>query len=256
MRLLILTRRNLVTIGFCLLAGVTAVAIALTSTVRAVQTAAAPKEIPVYRVEAGKNQAAISFDAAWGDEETGQLLDILDEYGVKATFFLVGDWVEKYPEDVKTIASKGHDIGNHSDTHPHMPEAGQEKAKAEITACNEKIEKLTGSCPTLFRAPYGDYDNMLVSTVKSMGMYCVQWDVDSLDWKDPSPEQMTNAVVDKVRDGSIVLMHNGAKNTPAALPGIIEGIRAKGLEIVLIKDLIPEGEYYTDVQGEMHLTEN
>lgn len=79
--------------------------------------------------------------------------------------------------------------------------------------------------------------------------------VDSLDWKDPSPEKMVETVLSKVTDGSIVLMHNGAKNTPAALPKIIKGIRDKGYEIVLIKDLIPEGEYYTDVQGELHLSD-
>ena len=198
----------------------------------------------------------ISFDAAWGNEETPQLLKILDEQNVKATFFLVGEWVDKYPDDVKTIAARGHDIGNHSNTHPHMPQLSKDTACAEIKACNDKICKLTGSAPTLFRPPYGDYDNMVVDSVKQMGMYCVQWDVDSLDWKDPTPEQMTKTVLDKVKDGSIVLMHNGAKNTPAALPGIIKGIKDKGFEIVLIKDLIPEGEYYTDVQGEFHLMEN
>ena len=217
MKLLILTKRSLVSIGFCMIIGVLAAAVAVTSTVRAVQTAAQPKEIPIYRVQSDKKEVAISFDAAWGNEETGQLLDILDEHDVKATFFLVGDWVDKYPDDVKNIAAHGHDIGNHSDTHPHLPQ--------------------------------------VVSAVKSLGMYCVQWDVDSLDWKDPSPEQLCQNVLGKVRDGSIVLMHNGAKNTPAALPSIIEGIQNKGYEIVLIKDLIPEGEYYTDVQGEMHLSE-
>lgn len=256
MRLLILTKRSLLTLALCLLTGVTALTVALTSAGKAVQTAATPKENPVYRVESTKKQVAISFDAAWGDEQTAQLLDILDQHKVKATFFLVGDWVDKFPDDVKMIAQKGHDVGNHSDTHPHMPQLGADEAAKEITACNEKIKALTGKAPTLFRPPYGDYDNMVVNTVKNMGMYCVQWDVDSLDWKDPSPEQMTKTVLDKVKDGSIVLMHNGAKNTPAALPGIIEGIKDKGFEIVLIKDLIPEGEYYTDVQGELHLMEN
>ena len=164
--------------------------------------------------------------------------------------------MDKYPEDVKEIAAHGNDIGNHSDTHPHMPQLSGEKMSDEIRHCNEKIEALTGHAPTLFRAPYGDYDNNLVKTVKGLGMYCVQWDVDSLDWKDPTPDQLTRNVLKKVTDGSIVLMHNGAKNTPAALPGIIEGIHDKGYEIVLIKDLIPDGEYYTDVQGELHLTEN
>ena len=255
MKLFILTKRSILAAAICLLAGAAAIAVSVTSTTQAVQTAAAPKLNPVYRVEGGKKQAAISFDAAWGDEQTAELLDILDKHNVKATFFLVGDWVDKYPDDVKEIAARGHDIGNHSDTHPHMPELSESSASDEITACNEKIKALTGRAPTLFRPPYGDYNNSVVECVKAMGMYCVQWDVDSLDWKDPSPEQMAKTVLDKVTDGSIVLMHNGAKNTPAALPSIIEGIRAKGLEIVLIKDLIPEGEYYTDVQGELHLTQ-
>lgn len=256
MKLLILTKRSMLTLALCLLTGVTALTVALTSAGKAVQTAATPKKNPIYRVESTKKQVAISFDAAWGDEETAQLLEILDQYKVKATFFLVGDWVDKYPDDVKTIAQKGHDLGNHSDTHPHMPQLSADDAAKEITACNEKIKALTGNAPTLFRPPYGDYDNMVVSTVKDMGMYCVQWDVDSLDWKDPSPEQMCKTVLSKIKDGSIVLMHNGAKNTPAALPGIIKGIQDKGYEIVLIKDLIPEGDYYTDVQGEFHLMDN
>ena len=256
MKLLILNKRSLLSLAFCLLAGVAALTVTVSSTTKAVQTATSPKENPIYRVESNKKQVAISFDAACGNEETPQLLDILDEYKVKATFFLVGDWVNQFPEDVKAIAAKGHDIGNHSNTHPHMPQLSDDMASAEITACNEKIEQLTGHAPTLFRPPYGDYNNMVVNTVKSMGMYCVQWDVDSLDWKDPSPEQMTKTVLNKVQDGSIVLMHNGAKNTPAALPSIIKGIQDKGYEIVLIKDLIPEGEYYTDVQGEFHLAEN
>ncbi len=254
MRLLILTKRSLLVLAFCLLAGAAAVGVSVSSATKAVQTAASPKENPIYRVESDKKQVAISFDAAWGDEQTNQLLNILSQYKVKATFFLVGDWVSKYPDDVKAIAAQGHDIGNHSDTHPHLPALSREEVSAEITACNNKIKSLTGKTPTLFRPPYGDYNNMVVNTVKELGMYCVQWDVDSLDWKDPTPEQMTKTVLDKVQDGSIVLMHNGAKNTPAALPSIIEGIQAKGFEIVLIKDLIPEGEYYTDVQGEFHLT--
>lgn len=256
MRLLILTKRSLVSIGFCFIVGALAATIAVSSGVKAVQTAAEPREIPIYCVESDKKQVAISFDAAWGNEETPQLLEILDKYNVKATFFLVGDWVDKYPDDVKEIAAHGNDIGNHSNTHPHLPALSLSEQSAEIEECNRKVEALTGKCPTLFRAPYGDYNNDVVNTVKGLNMYCVQWDVDSLDWKDPTPEKLCENVLSKVKDGSIVLMHNGAKNTPAALPSIIEGIQDKGYEIVLIKDLIPEGEYYTDVQGKLHLTEN
>ncbi len=255
MKYFILTKRSLFSLAFCLLIGVMAATVAVGSAVKAVQTAAEPKQVPVYRVEQGKKQVAISFDAAWGDEQTEELLNILEKNNVKATFFLVGDWVDKYPDDVKEIHKRGHDIGNHSDTHPHMTQLDLSGQTKEVQACNDKIKAITGAAPTLFRPPYGDYDNNLVNCVKGLGMYCVQWDVDSLDWKDPSPEKMVETVLSKVTDGSIVLMHNGAKNTPAALPKIIKGIRDKGFEIVLIKDLLPEGEYYTDVQGEMHLSQ-
>ena len=104
MRLYIITKRNLISIGFCLLIGVLAGAIAVTSTVRAVQSAAAQREIPIYYVDTDKKQVALSFDAAWGNEQTEHLLEILDKYKVKSTFFLVGDWVKNYPDSVKDIA--------------------------------------------------------------------------------------------------------------------------------------------------------
>lgn len=251
MRLLILTKRSLISIGFCLLIGAITAAIAITSTVKAVQTASTPREIPIYYVDTDKKQVALSFDAAWGNEQTETLLEILDKYNVKSTFFLVGDWVDKYPESVKDIAAKGHDVENHSNTHPHMTKMSTADMTGQIQACNEKIKQLTGNAPTLFRAPYGDYNNDVVKSVNGCGMYCVQWDVDSLDWKDPSPEQITKNVVNKLKNGSIILMHNGAKNTPEALPMVIEGIKEKGYEIVPISQILLKGEYFTDVDGKM-----
>ena len=251
MRLLILTKRNLISIGFCLLIGILAGTIAITSTVKAVQTANTPREIPIYCVDTSKKQVALSFDAAWGNEQTEGLLETLDKYKVKCTFFLVGDWVEKFPDSVKQIAAKGHDIGNHSNTHPHMTQMSTSDMSGQIQACNEKIKKITGKTPTLFRAPYGDYNNDVVKSVNGCNMYCVQWDVDSLDWKDPTPEQITKNVVNKIKDGSIILMHNGATNTPEALPMVIEGIKEKGYEIFPISQILLKGDYYTDVQGKM-----
>lgn len=251
MRLFIITRRTLLSIGFCLLIGVLAGTVAITSTVKAVQTASEQREIPIYCVESEKKQVALSFDAAWGNEQTETLLDILDKYKVKTTFFLVGDWVQNYPESVKEIAKRGHDVGNHSDTHPYMTQLSTSDMNTQITSCNKKIKALTGSSPTLFRAPYGDYNNDVVRAVKSNNMYCVQWDVDSLDWKDPSPQQIVENVTRKLKDGSIILMHNGATNTPEALPMVIEAIQSKGYEIVPISKILLKGEYYTDVEGKM-----
>ena len=207
MRLYIITKRNLISIGFCLLIGVLAGAIAVTSTVRAVQSAAAQREIPIYYVDTDKKQVALSFDAAWGNEQTEHLLEILDKYKVKSTFFLVGDWVKNYPDSVKDIAKHGHDVG--------------------------------------------DYNNDVVKSVNGCNMYCVQWDVDSLDWKDPTPEQIKQNIMKKIRNGSIILMHNGAKNTPEALPTVIEAIKSEGYEIVPISQILLKGEYYTDVDGKM-----
>ena len=256
MRLLILTKRSLISIAFCLLIGILSATVAISSTVKAVQTASTPREIPIYYVDTDKKQVALSFDAAWGNEQTEGLLDTLDKYNVKTTFFLVGEWVDKYPESVKEIAKRGHDVGNHSDTHCHMTQVSTTEMTKEIQSCNEKIKALTNTTPTLFRPPYGDYNNDVVKSVKGCDMYCVQWDVDSLDWKDPTAEQITKNVVNKIQDGSIILLHNGATNTPEALPMIIEGILAKGYEIVPISEILLDGEYYTDVQGKMCAKEN
>lgn len=171
---------------------------------------------------------------------------------MKSTFFLVGQWVDNFPDSVKEIAQRGHDIGNHSNTHPYMTQLNVSKMGEEICECNKKVEELTGTVPTLFRAPYGDYNNNVVSSVKENDMYCVQWDVDSLDWKDPSPQQIVDNVVKKIKNGSIVLLHNGATNTPEALPKVIDAIRAEGYEIVPISEIIPDGEYSVDSNGMMH----
>lgn len=135
--------------------------------------------LPIYCVETDKKQVAISFDAAWGNDDTDDLIRILGEYNVPATFFVVGAWVDKYPESVKALSDAGHQIQNHSNTHPHMPQLSQEQIKDEIESCNKKIEAVTGVCPTLLRPPYGDYDNALIETMDSMKMYTIQWDVET-----------------------------------------------------------------------------
>lgn len=137
------------------------------------------RKLPIYNVQRDDKVCAISFDAAWGNEDTHDLVEILKNYNVKATFFVVGDWVDKYPESVKELSDAGHDIMNHSDTHPHMTQISKEKMISEVTECDNKIEKITGVKPTLFRPPYGDYNDNVVTTLKEIGHYTIQWDVDS-----------------------------------------------------------------------------
>ena len=252
MRLLVLDKKGIAIALSCILTAIIAVGIITSTGLKAVSTVTEQKELPIYSVDTDKKQVSISFDAAWGDEQTHTLLDILKEHNVKSTFFLVGDWVDKYPDDVKDIYDAGHDIGNHSDTHPHMTEMSTEEQKNQIKACNEKIKEITGKEPKLFRAPYGDYNNTVVQSVKSLNMYCVQWDIDSLDWKDPSPSEMVNRIVPNLQNGSIILMHNGAKNTPEALPMIIEAVKEEGYEFVPLSKLVCKNckvNYITDVTG-------
>lgn len=253
MKIFSLTKKEILTAMGAFLIAATALSIGGVTVSKAVTAATEPRDIPIYSVETDEKKVAISFDAAWGNEQTPELLDILDRYDVKATFFLVGQWVDNFPESVKEIAKKGHDVENHSNTHAHMPELSLESMTEEIVSCNDKIKALTGKCPTLFRPPYGDYNNNVVGAVKNQNMYCIQWDVDSLDWKDLSADEITQRVTSKLQNGSIVLLHNGAKNTPAALPSIIEGIKAQGYELVPISELVPEGEYQTDHQGRMSI---
>jgi peptidoglycan/xylan/chitin deacetylase (PgdA/CDA1 family) len=138
------------------------------------------RELPIYCVRRDNKAASLTFDAAWGNEDTQRLIDILGKYGVKATFFIVGEWAEKYPESVKALYDAGHEIGNHSDDHAHFNPLSPEEIARNISACNEKISAVTGAAPTLFRAPYGEYDNEVIRTVKSLGMDTIQWDVDTL----------------------------------------------------------------------------
>lgn len=213
-------------------------------------SAADSKKVPIYCVENNKKQIAISFDAAWGNEDTETLIDILSEYEVPATFFLVGSWVDKYPDSVKQLYDAGHDIGNHSNTHPYFSKLSSEQIAAEITACNEKIKKVTGYTPLLLRFPYGDYDNKSVETTENLGMYPIQWSVDSLDWKETSTaESIIKRVTEKVTDGSVILMHNAAVHTPEALPSILKTLKDEGYEFVLIRDLIMKENYKIDRSG-------
>ena len=255
MKFITLTRRSLLVFFSCVLLGALALTITIRTTSKAITASAEPRDIPIYCVDRKDKKVAISFDAAWGNEQTDTLLKILKEKNVTATFFLVGDWVDKYPESVKKIAQMGHDVENHSDTHPYMTKLSSEQMQSEIKNCNEKIKAITGKCPTLLRPPYGDYNNQVVNAVKEQGMYCVQWDIDSLDWKDPSPQQMVDKITSKLQSGSIILMHNGAKNTPEALPQIIDAVRAQGYEFVPISEILLEGNYTTDHEGRMHLSE-
>ncbi len=209
------------------------------------------KELPIYSVETEEKKVALSFDAAWGNEDTAQILETLEKYDVHVTFFMTGGWVEKYPEDVEKICNAGHDLGNHSENHKNMSQLSDEECKSELMKVHEKVKSLTGTEMNLFRPPYGDYDNEVIKHAKEYGYYTIQWDVDSLDWKDYGVDSIIKTVTEhkNLQNGSIILMHNGAKYTAEALPKVIEKLQSMGYEIVPISQLIYKDDYHLDVTG-------
>ena len=182
----------------------------------------------------------------WGNEDTQTLIDILDRYHVKATFFVVGQWADKYPESVEALSDAGHEVMCHSNDHAHFNTLSAREIIDDVSICCDKIEAVTGCRPTLFRPPFGEYDDHVVAALRWMGMEVIQWDVDSLDWKDYDAATITKRVTDRVAPGSIVLFHNAALHTPEALPGILDRLLANGYEVVPVSELLLPGEYGTD----------
>jgi len=210
---------------------------------------ATPRLLPIYGVDTTEKKVAISFDAAWGAELTPLILDILDRYGVKTTFFLVGFWIDDYPDMLKEIAARGHEIGNHTATHPHLNSLGKEAIKEELAVVHEQIKAATGRTAFLFRPPFGEYSNKVIEAAQELGYYTIQWSVDSLDWRDLSADAICSRVTSQVHPGAIVLFHNNATNTPAALPRILDYFKTQGYEVVPISSLIYRENYYIDHRG-------
>ena len=218
----------------------------------AVGVAATTRQLPIYCVEPeeGEKKIAISLDAAWGADDTDTLIEILGKYNVRATFFLVGQWVDTYPEEVRKLAEAGHEIMNHSNTHPYFTQCSTEKVIEEIESCNDKIEAITGVRPTLVRCPYGDYDDNVVNTIRSLGMEPIQWSIDSLDWKDSSTaSSICERVTGLAQPGGIILCHNDAEYTPDALEEILKTLIDQGYTFVPISELILSGSYTIDHAG-------
>lgn len=208
------------------------------------------KELPIYSVQSDEKKIAISFDAAWGAEYTSTIMDILEERDIKTTFFLVGFWVDKYPERVEEMARRGHEVANHSTTHPEMSKLNQEQIVKEILTTQKKIEELAGDRSVkLIRPPFGDYNDRLIQTCRELDFHVIQWDVDSLDWKELGVQPMVERVTKKVDKGSIVLFHNNAKYIVEALPQILDTLLAEGYSIVPISELIYKENYRMDHTG-------
>ena len=193
---------------------------------------------------------SLSFDASWGCDSTEKILSVLEKYEVVANYFVVNLWVDKYPELLQKLHKSGRvEIGMHSATHPHMKKLSRGEIEREISLNMSAIEEITGVKPTLFRAPFGEYSDSVIEIAEKLGSKVIQWDVDSLDWKNLSASEIATRVLKGVKPGSIVLMHNDGKHTAEALPLILEGLKNKNLKPVRISELIFADNYEIDHTG-------
>lgn len=206
------------------------------------------RELPIYSVKREDKVIAISFDAAWGGDKTLGILDILDEYDVKTTFFLVDIWTQKYPDLVREIASRGHELGNHSTTHPQMSRLSEAQIKTELNTQADNMQAITGVRPVLFRPPYGDYNNRVIATARAQGYIPIQWSVDSLDWKNRGVQEIVTRAT-KVNSGDIVLFHNDSQYILDALPQVLKFYTENGYSVVPISEILLTGETTIDIQG-------
>lgn len=250
MKIYTINSGTLVKYFIIILAAAFFVFIAATQGIKAIGVFGTQRLLPIYCVETSEKKAAISFDCAWGADDIQQILEVLKSRNVEASFFIVGQWAEKFPEKVKLIASEGHDIANHSYSHLRMGELDKAKISNEIQLCGEKLSELSTSNIKLFRPPYGDYSNNVISAAEKLGYFTIQWNVDSLDWKPGiSTEEIKNRVASKLKPGSIVLFHNDTPHTAAILPDIIDTIKNSGYSLVKVSQLIFTENYYIDFDG-------
>ena len=211
------------------------------------------RRIPIYCVERPEKCIALTFDAAYGADKTSKIMDVLSEKGVPATFFLVGFWVRNYPEKAREIAQRGYEIGTHSNVHGHMGKMTSQEITSDLSASIDRIVEATGVKPTLFRAPYGEYNDRLISEAEKLGLATIQWSVDSLDWKNVSVQSIVERVKVKAHSGAIILMHNNSDYVVDSLPQIIDYLLKEGYTFCTVGQLIYRENYYVDNSGRQHL---
>lgn len=206
-------------------------------------------KLPIYNVQTEEKKIAFTMNCAWSADDIDDILETLRNNEVKITFFMVGDWVDKNPEAVKKIHEEGHEIGNHSNTHPHVNKLTYEQNLEEIEKCSQKIEQLTGEKPCLYRAPYGEYNEEVIAVSLENGYYPIQWNKDTLDYNALTGEQMWKRIGNNLQNGDIILSHNGTAHTSDSLDMLIKNIKEKGFEIVKISDLIYKENYEINNNG-------
>ncbi len=211
-----------------------------------IMTVVSPRLVPIYSVETNEKKVAISLDATWGADYTDEILKLLREYDIKTTFFLCGRWIKEYPKVVQRISAEGHEIGNHSTTHPDMSLLSRTQVQRELIETHNLIFEFTGQDSRVFRPPFGAYNNNVIEVAGECDYFTVQWSVDSLDWKDLTEDQIVGRVLSRVHNGAIILFHNNGTHTANALRQIISSLQKDGYKIVPVSELLIKEDYYID----------
>ena len=229
----IVFKKTGIMIGLCCI--LLAVTVIVFSADKALTVMATPdRPLPVYSVETDDKKLAVTFDAAWGADDTDELIAILKKHNAKATFFVTGQWAQKYPECVKAFDAEGHLIAGHSYNHTLYTKLNTQELSDDINLCNKIISSLTHKEPDILRVPSGDYNERVIKQIYAMNLYPIQWDVDSLDYTGITRDEIVKRVTDKVGNGSIILFHNGVENTPKALDRILTQLSADGWQFVTV----------------------
>ena len=209
----------------------------------------AGKQLPIYKVDTQEKKVALTINCAWNDSDIDNILQTLNNNNCKVTFFMVGDWVKKYPEAAKKVKEAGHEIGTHSNTHPHVNKLSAEKNLEEIKLSVNKIEKITNKKVELYRPPYGEYNDTVIKVANENGYIPIQWSLDTLDYTKITGEQMWERLKNKITAGDIILMHNGTEHTADSLDMIIKNIKSSGFEVARVSDIIYTENYTIDTNG-------
>ncbi len=207
------------------------------------------KLLPIYNVDTDQKKIAFTINCAWNDDDIDLILNTLEKHNIKITFFMVGDWIEKYPEAAKKIYEQGHELASHSDTHPHVNNLNYEQNIEELEKSNDKIEEITGKRTKIYRAPYGEYNDTVIKAANDNGYYTIQWNLDTLDYTGLTGDEMWKRLDGKLQNGDIILSHNGTKHTAESLDMLITNIKNQGFEIVPISKLIYLEDYTIDSNG-------
>lgn len=214
-----------------------------------IQTMSQAKKLPIYNVDTNEPKIAFTMNCAWNADDIDQILATLSKHNTHITFFMVGDWVDKYPDAVKKISEAGHEIANHSDGHKHVNNLNIEENEKEVKLCSDKIEAITGKKTTLYRGPYGEYNNTVIQAAQNQNHITIQWSLDTLDYKGLTADEMWARLDGKVKNGDIILSHNGTKHTADSLDKILTNLESNGFKVVTVSDLIYKDNYIIDNNG-------